>query len=50
MTTVRLAPVLLLALVIVACGSTAPTGVARGSPPAMSEDVEEVSFEISALM
>ena len=50
MTTVRLAPFLLLAAALVACGSAAPGEVPRGSLPVLSQDVEEISFEVSALM
>jgi hypothetical protein len=47
MTIVRLAPFLLLGVVLFGCGSAAPGG-APAAPAAA--DVEEVSFEISALM
>ena len=50
MTIVRLAPFLLLAAILVGCGSPAPAGVAGDHPPGLSQDVEEISFEISALM
>jgi len=46
MTTVRLAPFLLMLAAAFACGSPAP---APDRAPAKA-DVEEISFEISALM
>jgi hypothetical protein len=46
MTTVRLAPFLLLAAAALACGSPALTP----DPARAVADVEEISFEISALM
>ncbi len=47
MTFVRLAPFLLLAAILVGCGAPA-TGDPAAGPAAT--DVEEISFEISALM
>lgn len=46
MTTVRLAPLILLAVFLFACGSAAP----GSAPAAPAADVEEITFEISALM
>ncbi|HKY51691.1 MAG TPA: hypothetical protein VJP45_10585 [Candidatus Limnocylindria bacterium] len=47
MTTVRLAPFLLLAIAVLACGSPPPASAPVAPAGA---DVEDVSFEISALM